>query len=252
MGAIIRALAVAPELRQLRRQPVTAPAASTAPANAPGTTPPASEQPAVAQAVQPRPVAEPDPQRARAVLETELAEVRRAAQQQLEKARADAEQRGYAAGEQRGGIAARVALQAEAERAASLAAALAAARTAMIADAEEAALELAFVAVCRILGEGAASRDTVLRLVQAGAQAMREQEQVCIRLHPLDLELLERGGPAPDTGVQYRADATIELGGCVIESGAGTLDARLETQLGRLRATLVAVRAGRRHEEVAA
>jgi flagellar biosynthesis/type III secretory pathway protein FliH len=39
------------------------------------------------------------------------------------------------------------------------------------------------------------------------------------------------------------ADKSIDLGGCVVETDGGTLDARLVTQVDRLRATLLAARA---------
>jgi flagellar biosynthesis/type III secretory pathway protein FliH len=42
--------------------------------------------------------------------------------------------------------------------------------------------------------------------------------------------------------VHWAADKSIELGGCVIETDGGTLDARLETQVEGLRAALVAAR----------
>jgi flagellar assembly protein FliH len=252
----MRAVVVSPVPRQLlRNSPASAPAAPAASAPAPPAAPMAPAQatrpvaPVAAAPVPTRPVADPDALRAREALAAELAETRRATLQQLAAMRAEAERRGYAAGEQRGESAARAALQSGVERAALLATRLAEARTSVIGDAEEAAIELAFGAVCRIMGEFAASRDAVVAAVRAGAAAMREHGQVCIRLHPLDLEMLEQGGARSGTELRYCADSAVDLGGCLVESSAGTLDARLETQLERLRATLVGVRAARRQKE---
>ena len=42
--------------------------------------------------------------------------------------------------------------------------------------------------------------------------------------------------------INWVADPTIELGGCILEAEGDGLDARLETQINRLRTTLLAAR----------
>ena len=52
-------------------------------------------------------------------------------------------------------------------------------------------------------------------------------------------ELLEDGSA---TEVELVADTQVKWGGCVIEGASGNLDARLETQMQRLRDTLLNAR----------
>jgi flagellar assembly protein FliH len=74
---------------------------------------------------------------------------------------------------------------------------------------------------------------------------------LAIHIHPGDLEMLradatlsewlKRHGSGP---IQWRADETVRLGGCVVHTDRGSLDARLETQLWALHEILLA---GREH-----
>jgi flagellar assembly protein FliH len=65
------------------------------------------------------------------------------------------------------------------------------------------------------------------------------QPHVRHRLHPLDLTMLETHAPdvlrqLAASQAEFVADDSIALGGCVIESRHGSIDARLETQLARI------------------
>lgn len=276
MGEIIRAAAVS-GLRQLRRhQEAPARAAAPAPAAAPAAAAPAPAAPApaprapipapvlpvaVALAASTPPAAPAPPAPAPAppapapaptlpdVLEAELKKLRAQNERECAAARTDAEQRGRAAGLEQGEAEGRQLLQAQVSRVKSLALQLAQAKPDLVEQAEDEIVELAFAALCRILGERAASRDTLMQVVREAAAATREREHVGIRLHPDDLALLRQGEDGPEPHVRYSADASIALGGCIVDSSTGTLDARLETQLERLRATLLAVRAARRDQE---
>ena len=167
-------------------------------------------------------------------------------QAELAGLRAEAQQRGYAAGLEKGEAEARRQLQTQIERVQGLAAQLSQAKAAMLKDAEDGAVELAFAALCRILGEQAPTREGVLAMVERCAAGARAHEQVSVRLHPDDVALLD---PAEAHAVRFVADAGIALGGCIVDSSTGSLDARLETQLARLAETLAAVRAARRAAE---
>ncbi len=72
---------------------------------------------------------------------------------------------------------------------------------------------------------------------------MHDRERLVVRVSPRDHELLAAEGLKPKNGdahaVELLADERVELGGCLIETGGGTLDGRLETQLKRLRDTLL-------------
>ncbi|ATQ74322.1 hypothetical protein CR152_07225 [Massilia violaceinigra] len=264
MGEIIRAAAVT-GLRQLRRHQeaparpaAPAPATATAlaatlaaPAPRPAAPPPTVLPVAVAVAAQPAPAAPTAPLMPTLpeVLEAELKKLRAQNERDCAAARAEAERRGHAAGLEQGEAEGRQLLQAQVSRVKSLALQLVQAKPALVEQAEDDIVELAFAALCRILGERAASRDTLMQVVREAAAATREREHVGIRLHPDDLALLRQGEDGPEPHVRYSADATIALGGCIVDSSTGTLDARLETQIERLRATLVAVRAARLQQE---
>jgi flagellar assembly protein FliH len=83
--------------------------------------------------------------------------------------------------------------------------------------------------------------------VRQAAAAAKNKERLVVRLHPADLSALRAAGalqtilPA-EQAVSWVADNSIELGGCVVETDGGGLDARLETQIDRMRTTLLAAR----------
>jgi flagellar assembly protein FliH len=214
--------------------PAPAPAAPAAVSVPPAAAPPAPPAAAPAPA-QPAPPTAAQQEAERRKIQAELAELR-----------AEAERRGYAVGHEKGEADARRQLQAQIERFQGLAAQLAQARAAVLADAEDGVVELAFAALCRILGEQAASRAGVQSMVARCAADVREREQVGIRLHPDDVALL---GDATGHPTRFSPDPGIVLGGCIVDSSTGALDARLETQLARLAETLLAVRAARRRGE---
>ncbi|WZB76136.1 FliH/SctL family protein [Achromobacter insuavis] len=100
---------------------------------------------------------------------------------------------------------------------------------------EDAAIELAVAALARILGEAPdVSRVTAI-VRQAGLQ-LRDPSQVRVKLAPADLVLLKEAGIDPAAlapqvaDVQWVADPAIR-GGCVLQTTAGNLDARLQQQL---------------------
>jgi flagellar assembly protein FliH len=230
------------------RAPVKAAAAPAAPASTPApaaasgiSLPPAQAAdqvppPAAGTApAQPAPAPAALQEAARLKVEAELAELR-----------AEAERRGYAAGHEKGEADARRELQSRIERFQGMAEQLAEARAGVLAEAEDGVVELAFAALCRILGEQAASREGVLAMVARCTAGAREREQVGVRLHPDDFALL---GEATAHQARFSPDPGIALGGCIVDSSTGALDARLETQLARLAETLLAVRAARRSGE---
>lgn len=112
---------------------------------------------------------------------------------------------------------------------------------------EDVAVEIAFEAVCKILGSSAISQDGMRALVRKAATRAGGAERLNVRLHPGDLAALQAAGglsgTLADGKVVWSSDHSIELGGCLIQTDGGTLDARLETQIERLRATLLAARA---------
>ena len=104
--------------------------------------------------------------------------------------------------------------------------------------AEHEIVELVLDATRTVVGEHARldptlAVDTVERALQrAGAQNI-----VAIRIHPERHELIEahltevHGAPPP---FEVRADESVAVGGCIIDTKSGQVDARLDVQLGEI------------------
>ncbi|MFL6676172.1 MAG: FliH/SctL family protein [Massilia sp.] len=131
---------------------------------------------------------------------------------------------------------------------------------ARLAALEDDMVALCFHAVTRVLGETAATREGLRSMLGQALTQYGARELVEVRLHPDDLQLLARDeviGPwlrqrEGGSRVQLVADAAIALGGVVLRSPAGRLDARLETQVAGLRHALLSVRAARANSQARA
>ena len=166
---------------------------------------------------------------------------------ELVQAKLAAERLGYAEGLAQGEQAAQANLAQHLARLNGLMQQLHQARTEVLAGAEDLMVEIAYTAVCRLVGAGIGQRASVLATLQQVLSELRQHEPLVIYLHPQDLAwvapaMAELGLNPEQT--QLRADASIKMGGCLVETAVGTLDARLETQLSRLRDTLLQVRRG--------
>ena len=126
-------------------------------------------------------------------------------------------------------------------------------------QAEDDMVGLAHAAICRILGEELVTRGGVAQHVR---QAIREGGflgagsslgQLAIHVHPRDLAGLESDPLLASWLRQHSAagvvrwvpDERVRMGGCLVRSGEGTIDARLETQLGALQRVLIEGRAAK-------
>ena len=110
-------------------------------------------------------------------------------------------------------------------------------------EGEDMMVSIVFESVCKIVGESLATREGVAAVVGETLRHIRGKSTLIIRVNPLDLELIEESadfGVASDT--DWRADDTIPMGGCLVESEYGTLDARIDTQLNQLKRVLLATR----------
>ncbi|WP_373851511.1 FliH/SctL family protein, partial [Delftia acidovorans] len=123
--------------------------------------------------------------------------------------------------------------------------------------AEEDMLSLVFEAVCRITGEQAVSRDGARAMLQRTVQAWHGRRPLSVHVHPDDLDALQSdaqlrqmlsasGFTAERQTLRWVADPEVQLGGCLLRSEEGALDARLEVQLQALRASLAQTREVRR------
>jgi flagellar assembly protein FliH len=264
MEPIIRAAAVALETRQLRRpsnrskqpQPVAGlteehaatVVAATQPMPAPAVQPPIQAEQLASEKEASSPV--PDPHlNVRLQIEQELAHARAQIEQDLTTARAAAERDGFAKGLEQGEEAARKEVAEQIAQLNSVASSLSQARTEVIGGAEDAIVEVVYTALCRIIGETATARGTIVSMVSQVLASFRERDKLTVRLNPQDYDLLHQAPGAVNFGATLRADASVTIGGCVVESEAGYLDARLETQLTRLCEALLLARKQRQNAE---
>lgn len=114
------------------------------------------------------------------------------------------------------------------------------ASTRRVEELEADAIALAYGAVCKLLGEQAGDAATIAAIVRQGMAQLRGSSLLTVRMNDSDLRALlgdEQGrrlqASAPQ--VKWIADAAVTAGGCLIDTTAGSLDARLETQLSALR-----------------
>jgi flagellar biosynthesis/type III secretory pathway protein FliH len=124
---------------------------------------------------------------------------------------------------------------------------------ARLAALEDDMVTLCFQAVTRVLGATGATTDGLRAMLAQALAQYGARQLVEVRLHPDDLQLAARDEVigewlrqrASGDKVQLVADGSISLGGVVLRSPAGRLDARLETQLDGLRHALLSVRTTR-------
>jgi flagellar assembly protein FliH len=245
MEPIIRAAAVSSESRQLSRA-----LKEPAPLRAPGTLKPV---PAAAPAPDPAPALPPAPFDALAPAPAREHDALLQREQALAALRQQAEEQGFAAGLERAQQAAAQLRAEQARRLGALMESLQLARADALAEAEDTMIDIAYTAVCKIIGEQALAADGIAAMVRAAIGQFRDREQLVVQLHPQDVSLLQQAGGEPfqPHGVQVRADATIAVGGCSVSGATGALDARLDQQLAALKDTLLAARAARAAGEAA-
>jgi len=178
------------------------------------------------------------------VLQAERDSLRRAAAAEAEQTLREASEQGYARGIENGEAEGRARWDEQAARLLSLLEQLPVARAQTLEQAEDAIVEIVFEAVCRILGSEAAGHAAVYHAVTESASRVHAGEPLTVALHPDDLLAIQTAGRMPEN-VKLVSSPALALGGCMIDSSTGTLDARLETQIELLRASLLRVRAAR-------
>lgn len=120
------------------------------------------------------------------------------------------------------------------------------ARDEHLAASEERVLRLAVRVAEKILGdELKAAPQRAAGAVAEALKSARQANNVTIRVHPDAVEGVEqrlgdlRAGAAPGAVFTLKGDETVALGGCVIQTEFGTVDAKLESQLRCLEELLV-------------
>lgn len=112
---------------------------------------------------------------------------------------------------------------------------------------EDEMVALCFEVICRVIGDRATDPQVVQDMVQNVVRQASTQ-LVAVHVHPADLEHLRsdvelnawivRQSARQGALIDWIADDRVELGGCILRSPQGSLDARLETQLASVREIL--------------
>lgn len=89
------------------------------------------------------------------------------------------------------------------------------------------------------------SPELMSQIVAEALQTSRARSgKIILRVHPEDLARIEAGRPqwaaalAASVDVRLQPDATVEHGGCMVDTPSGRVDARLQTQLDALERAL--------------
>ncbi len=81
------------------------------------------------------------------------------------------------------------------------------------------------------------NRSAVAAIVRHALQQVEDPGKICIRMNPADIQHLQRAkididGPGTNAGgIHFQEDRGIEIGGCLVQTEYGEIDARIEQQL---------------------
>jgi flagellar assembly protein FliH len=111
--------------------------------------------------------------------------------------------------------------------------------------------------VTKIIGEAFTDRDVVISAMREVIRRTKERTELVVRISPADWAMLDGYQEQLTAGlnvgsVEIVADERVQLGGCLLETPAGSLDGRLEVQLERLRDALLNAVPASRDTDVAA
>ena len=103
---------------------------------------------------------------------------------------------------------------------------------------ERGAVELALAIAKKVVShEVSVNEETLLGVLKGALEKVIDQEKIKIRINKLDLQFINESGYQISgltdnfKDVIIEGDDTISRGGCVIETGFGSIDARIESQL---------------------
>ena len=128
-------------------------------------------------------------------------------------------------------------------------AAISAAQSSMVTAVENDMIELALACLGNLLAQHLALPEVVRAQIQQQIERYASEGIVSIRLSLGDHALLHSDSSfaevlarnAQTTQIRCIPDRSIEAGGCIIETGAGAIDARIESQLEQIKTRLIGV-----------
>ncbi|MBL4606787.1 MAG: hypothetical protein JKY01_03040 [Pseudomonadales bacterium] len=109
-------------------------------------------------------------------------------------------------------------------------------------DAEKLAVEITFEALCKIIGENYAAESFRRAVIENVISSLKDLSDLKVHVNPNDISAVSSlSDKIGYSDVTFVADDRVGKGGCIVESSSGSWDGRLETQLQRLKETLVGV-----------
>lgn len=168
-------------------------------------------------------------------------------QHELHALRVRAEQEGYAEGLKKAEQEAQRAIVERLAQLDDLIQQLERARSTAYESAEDGIVSFIYEMCCRIAVDHVMTPDAIAYMVKKNAASFSESGELLMRLHPQDLDAIQTHTDL-DMGagnIRWQGDLSVKLGGLMVETSAGVLDARLETQFFRLRDVLLSARNGK-------
>jgi flagellar assembly protein FliH len=113
---------------------------------------------------------------------------------------------------------------------------------------EDSAVEVVFEAVAKIIGHAATDKDMVYNITREAIERVKGRNKIIIRVSTHDYDMIKtalshaENSDLHNSNLTVIADNLVQLGGCLIETEAGSLDARLEIQMQRLKDALLSAR----------
>ncbi len=169
-------------------------------------------------------------------------------ERQLQQAYEQAREEGFRTGLEAGRKESRQELEQALKQIDDLLHALAETRGTLLHEAEDGAVEVVFEAVTKMVGYASTDRQIAYNLVREAIEQVKGRDRLIIRVSNQDYDMVHTALSQPGTAESLAksltvvADNLVQLGGCLIETESGSLDARLEIQLQRLRDMLLSVR----------
>lgn len=172
---------------------------------------------------------------------------------ELEALRRQARDEGFECGRGEGDAAGRTAYETRIERLGELAASVKRQRDDMLYALEDDIAALAFEAVVSLIGENAVDRRVLQARVGQVVSDHIGAEPVALRVAPEDVDAVAAAlsRETDPLGLRVVSDASISIGGCVIELQSEHLDYRLGLQLSKLRDIFLGVRAAADRRDMA-
>jgi flagellar assembly protein FliH len=174
-----------------------------------------------------------------------LVEESASAEERAAALQAEAEHNGFEAGLERGLAEARARIEQALETVAAAARSMAEMHDRYVAEAEAAAVDLAFQIAEKVIGTTIASdREAVLGVVSGALLRTTDRDHLVLEVNPGDFELVRDSASelAARLGgisrMEVVSERRVEPGGCVVRTEAGEIDARVSAQLERVRQLL--------------